>query len=327
MRAGIGGLVLALGAPDGAGLMWDAPAVGCPSEAALRARLDALLGPRTLTVDARARVRAIDDRYRLELQTRWRGAVDEQVIEADACDDLAEAAALLVAMLAERDEAASADDLDEGAPEREVEIASESEIEATPAEAELAAPAPATRRGLPRGLSFTALGVVDRGSLPGIAGGLALQFEVRWPRLRVFAGGLYLPPRAVPDAPSYAVGGRAQLGLARVGTCVRLGDRRIEAPLCGALEVGGSAAAGFGIAGDRGAHDPWVALAFAPALVVPVARHVALRAGVDVVVPLLLSRYVYGGDLLHETAPVVVRGGLGLEFQFSSEILGLPENR
>lgn len=363
MRALLGVFALWTGAPSPSpatrALSWDAPLPGCPSPEEVGQRLDALLGARSLEVDASARVRAAGATLRLDLRVQWRGRVDERTLEADTCESLAEAAVVLVALMAEAPRDAeealppppvlpaptAASVVPVPAPIEEAGLAEAGLLKAgPPAEVEPPEETPVTPPAAPMttagarakldrgrhasGFSFAVLGLVDLGSLAAVSGGLHAALSWRWPRARVFMGGTYLPPHGVGSRAAAAAQGRVQLGIVQLGACVRLGPPRVEVPLCAALEAGGSRGTGFGVAGDRGARDPWLAFAAGPAVLVSLSRAVALILRVEAAVPLIRSRYIYGDEAtLFETAPVAVRGGLGLEFRIPNQFRREPENR
>lgn len=353
MRGSLAALVLSTAAPSpspaAGALTWDAPLPECPSAEVVSQRLESLLGARALAVAAVARVRPAGSGLRLDLHVQWRGRVDARVLEADTCESLAEATVVLVALMAE-----SPRDGDTGAPAEldtesllpnttpdpsapDTSAAPESvphrvdppalHPPLAPAPEPIADDPPLTalnpseppahaRSRHPREFALALLGLLDIGSIAGVSGGLGLTLGWHLPRLRLFVTGAYLPPRGLPLDTAYAAKGRVQLGLVQLGACARLGPARIEVPLCGALEVGGTRATRFGLLADRGARDPWLALAAGPALVVTLSRVLALVVRLEAVLPIFRSRYVYGDEaVLHETAPVALRGGLGLEFR------------
>ena len=350
-------------------LRWEAPA-GCPSAPQVRGRLANLLGEGTFSGSAQARVSGGGASWRLELAVRWRDHDEARVLEAATCDGLADAAVLLLALLAE-DEAGAAEvggeppepeggppvvaapsdveEPDKGAiaeteampepePEPEPERKPEPEVEALPPDTSepigrdpepLGAPSVApreARRPRARGLALQVGGGIDYGSLAAVAGGLGLSVVALTERLRVVLGGRYLPPRRTGSAASYARNGRIELGYGRLGACVRLGRGRVEAPICASVEVGALRAAGFGVAGDRGALDLWLAAAAGPSLMIELTPQVVLFADVEIAAPIARSRYVFADDVLYETARVPVRAGLGVEFRIPNQIRRKPEN-
>lgn len=81
-------------------LSWDAPA-NCPQESAVRERIHALRGNSTHpgSVRAEGHVVRVQGRYRLTLRVREGETVRERAIDADACEDLAGAAAVALGLL------------------------------------------------------------------------------------------------------------------------------------------------------------------------------------------------------------------------------------
>jgi len=351
-----------LGSADGdaRSLRWEAPA-GCPSDAQVRARLAKLLGEGTFSGSAEARVSGGGASWRLDLAVRWRDHDEARSLEAATCDGLADAAVLLLALLAEKESGAFDAGLDpvdpepgaapvaveppdlegpeiaKAAPSEEPEP--EPEVEVLPSEtsepsgrdpersgAPMLRPSREARRARAKGFALQVGGGIDYGSLAGVAGGLGLGVVALTERFRVVLGGRYLPPRRTGSAASYARNGRLNLGYARLGACVRLGRGRVEAPICAGFEVGALRASGFGVAADRGALDLWVGAAAGPSLMVELTRHVVLFAEVELAAPIARSRYVFADDVLYETARVPVRAGLGVEFRIPNQIRRKPEN-
>ncbi len=83
-------------------LRWEAPAE-CPSAAEVSRRLEVLLGEGTFAGSAHARVRGGGTSWSLDLAIRWREHEEERRLEATSCDGLADAAVLLLALLAENE--------------------------------------------------------------------------------------------------------------------------------------------------------------------------------------------------------------------------------
>jgi hypothetical protein len=82
-------------------LVWNAPSE-CPQEAAVRERLQALVGKPTGArrhLSATGRIERVGKRYRLVLSVREGADVRERTVNADSCNDLAGAAAVALGLL------------------------------------------------------------------------------------------------------------------------------------------------------------------------------------------------------------------------------------
>ncbi|MCA9656887.1 MAG: hypothetical protein KC486_00950, partial [Myxococcales bacterium] len=97
----IAGLALAPSSGSAGGLRWEAPADRCPSEAEVASRLAALVGEGELNVAADARVSPTASGWALDLRIHWGDAGERRHLEAESCDELAEAALVLLSVLAE----------------------------------------------------------------------------------------------------------------------------------------------------------------------------------------------------------------------------------
>lgn len=325
---------------SGAGpLRWDAPSPACPDAVEVDERLRPLLGEQGLEVEADAHVVPSASGFRAELGLRWRGHVDHRRLEAEDCGRLADAVVLLVAVMA--DPVRTSAELEVGPdgaeravpelpsprpkPPRSAPVMGRSEPEP-----EAAPPASETQRDDPplhrdRGLSLGMGVIVDGGTLPRVAAGslVALVWRTAW--VRLFGEGLVLPPTRVRSSAPYARG-RVLVGGARLGACLRLGRSPVEVPLCAGAEVGTISASGFGLSGRGRARDPWLAGIGRVAISISPSRNLSLTAGVEVGGSFRRFEYRYSGELLHATAPVAVRGLLGVEFRMSSHFPARPEN-
>jgi hypothetical protein len=97
--------------------------------------------------------------------------------------------------------------------------------------------------------------------------------------------GAYWIPRT--SAPIDGASVRVQLGTAAVRGCGQLGRDRLEAPLCGGVQLGGMRGAGRGASAPRTTQGPWVALEAGVALSWRFAPRWALAGGFTAAVPLV----------------------------------------
>lgn len=317
-------------------LEWDAPGMDCPAKSEVDARVRAWLGDRRLELGAQVRVHPTATGWEARLRVRWREHTDERVLAGSDCRGVAEAVALLLAVMADPVEIAS----HAGSPAPVEVPAPPSRRPATAIEAgqvdgvegsraiepvgsevrpdRRSSVEPEARESLERGPSVELGATVDRGSLPRLGVGPTAGLAWRRPWLRLLVGGRYLPPRRVQARSPVAAEGRVQLAAMHVGACVRLGGGRVEAPLCAMAEVGATWATRFGVESERRTIDPWVAPGAAGGVVVALGPRWALVARLEAAIPLARARYVDGSLVLHQTAPWVVRGVVGFEFRWPS---------
>jgi hypothetical protein len=133
------------------------------------------------------------------------------------------------------------------------------------------------RFGIQYGLLGPALGASF-----GAALGLRLSF------VEIEAGGFALPTRSVSLPPGTV---SAQLSAGSAGVCAfpRLSARAFELGGCASFMAGRVAASGHGFYEDRSVSELWLAGRLGATFVLPVARHVALRAGLDLILPFVQS--------------------------------------
>lgn len=317
-------------------LVWEAPPSVCPGPLEVRERLVRLLGDDVALVRAEARVSKQSARWQVDLRLRWQGHEDVRTLEADRCDTLANAAVLLVASAA--DPLGALPHVSSEPPQREqgafvppppsngVPVLDPGREAPEPAIVPAPVDDPPTPRPRDRGPTFGWWGLLDLGSLPRLGAGLSASVAWRWPRARLLAEGSYLPAQRVTSAAPHARQGHVQIGAARLGACARVWIRAVELPLCAGVEAGGTHATGFGVRADLEALDPWVATFAQGGVAIPLMENLALVGRLEAVVPLMYSQYVFGEERLYQARPVVVRGGVGLEFRWGPRKSGRPEN-
>ena len=346
------GSAVASEAPPGPSLQleWSAPAA-CPGADVVREMASALLGAPvvangTASTQVRARVQASAGVFVLTIETRSRGGTDRRRLQDPRCSVLAEAAALIAAA------AAGAGDLAPGTGVSVVPVPGDlspgtgvsvlppvvvpgdmspgtgatmlapvgPEISAQPEPAaKVEAPPDRAGRGRTR-LGLRLGGVFDVGSVRAPTGGLALTGAVFGRLWRAELGGLWLAPRTSWD-PELAVGARVGLFAAALRGCVvpRLG--RLEVPVCGGLEGGVVRGRGVGATLASRVDDVlWLAVSAGPGLSWAVRPWLALSVQVDLVVPVVPTRFTVVkqgvADILYEGSPAAGRAALAVEWRF-----------
>jgi hypothetical protein len=333
-------------------LRWSAPA-GCPTEAVVQRELAARLGERSgVAVEAQATVEQSPRGYRLRLETSTEGRSALRELEASACQELADAAEIIVALMVDPSSvapeeaeqlgtgAADAVDAGVGSSPSERELAepgadAEQQSEAEPEEpeeperdaeqedtddhdqgeeAEHDAPGPPLR------VSFVvrAGAVLDAGSLPEPALGPALGVGVRLDRVELAAGGVWLPAQ---DVSSPRRSGRVavlQLLGARASLCYRalgvLGtERELMFAACLSGELGRTWGRGTDIAQSEHAEATWAAGFLALQAEWPLAGALGLYGELSAGLPLLRTTFrVQDVGTVHEEGPLLGRVSLGL---------------
>lgn len=303
---------------------WHAPP-GCPTEAAVRDRAATLLAGAEgtagaaveLTVEARS-----DGRWRLHAVLHGPSGVGERTLDADTCDALAEAAALLAAIAAQpslagtvppppappADGAAAA----ARAPRPSGVPAAWPPRETAPARLAPPTARPRARRGLLALGGGAAVGVLTTPmAVLRAAGG------VRGRRWSVALTQTFWLPRDMPSAEVGAVGGRMWLWAAGLRGCGIPVSGRVELDLCGAVEVGAVTGRGIGaVTASARRTSAWLAVSGGPVLGVPVGARSRLTLGVDLLVVAVRPHFsVLGGGEVCCSAQVGGRALLGVELR------------
>jgi hypothetical protein len=294
-------------------LSWSAPP-GCPSrDAVLReiARSPRVLSAAHALVSARARV-SLDDRGRwnAELEVSAGVAHNTRMLEAESCEAIAQATALIVELAVER-ETPNESPVASGTP--------------PPEAPKLPASAAAPRSSASWQLAAGASATLDVGTLPapapGIEGAVGTAMTNGRMRLRLLLGGTLLAEQAsrITAADGSAGGRFAMLGAwGRVCGAFVLG--RFDIGPCVGVEIDRVSGVAVGAATPVAGARAWGA-AFASALGSwMVVRGFALLLRVDGVVPFARPMFVLqgsGGDIVvHRPDPIALRGTLGFEVRF-----------
>lgn len=328
-------LALAIGTaatPAAAEVTWLAPP-GCPTEAAVRSRVAALLagteGMAGAAVELRVEALA-ERRWRLHASLHGRSGDGERTLDADDCDELAEAAALLTAIAAQPSLAGGVPpppdpgtvpppppvaDRPEGPPPP----AADGEPPPAAWSAQEAAPAPRPPPPKPRARwGLLALGGgVAVGVLTTPMAVLRAAGGVRGRRWSVALTQTFWLPRDMPSAENGDVGGRMWLWAAGLRGCGIPVDGRVAVDLCAAIESGAVTGRGIGALTQSARQtSAWLALSGGPGLGVRLGARVRLTLGVDLVFVAVRPHFrVLGGGEVCCHARVGGRGLLGVELR------------
>jgi hypothetical protein len=308
-------LALARNLAAAAPIEWEAPD-GCPSTQAVYDELQRALGhePRELGQLSRVRGTIVPEPtgYRLTLEVSDSGRRSLRSIHAEHCEDLANAAALAIALAVHAGPGAS----DAGPAAEAAGVSLEPGAAAPPAE-----PAPldrGDRRGgsAPGELSTVswsagAHALLDVGALPDPALGLSIVARARLASFELDVHGALLPTQSLPVGDGESI----DLGLMAAGLrgCLRVLERSFVAAACFGGEAGRFTARGVGLTPQREASDVW--LAVGPALLARTSfvGPLQLEFLAEPLLPLLEKRYAVNEiDVVHTPSVVDVRLQLGL---------------
>lgn len=307
-------------------LEWTAPA-GCPSEDEVRGRIEALLTgpPRGEGVmKVAGSVREDPDGFRLVLATDFDGRTEERELTAEACAELGEATAILLAFALEPELAASVSELEpatipEPTPVKPTIPTSEHREPSPPSDEVETTPTSTPPTSPPTSLPITILrpsfffrvgGAVELGALPRVSGGPRAALGVGWTRVRIDLHGAYLAPRLEPAS---GPGAAYQAGMVGLRGCAlpAIGEV-VTLPVCAGLEAGAVRAATRGFEPPRTRHGPWLG----PLASVGVAARfgrVGLWSAIEAVVPAYSGEFRIVDMEGHTSAPVSGRFAVGAE--------------
>jgi hypothetical protein len=164
------------------------------------------------------------------------------------------------------------------------------------------------------------VGLGDRGSTPGLAGGLTGGASLLGERWRLDLAAVWVAPRPTAARDDLDITARVGVLAAQLRGCAvpRLGA--VEFPTCLGLEAGGARGVGDGDALARKFTDwrPWLGVLAGTSLAWPFTRRLALVVQLDLVLPLARPTYQVSGlaDPVYQGGVAAGRAGLGLEVRF-----------
>ncbi|MGF1468460.1 MAG: hypothetical protein ACFCGT_20235 [Sandaracinaceae bacterium] len=326
---------------------WEAPAA-CPGEADVRARIVRLLGgaiPPGPALAARAEVAAREGGFAVTLRTEAGGGEGERTLVAAGCQDLAEATALIVALMVDPTLTPAVEERDPtpggpgaggllAAPGSEVSsTVTSASHEAAAArgasEAERSAGAGGAQgaaEGGPEGeaersaLTLGVAGVLDVGTLPGPSPGVRLEGTLRWPRAsaRVRAEA-FLAQSVRPGEPEAARASVAAASATALG-CGHPLVGRVELALCGAVAAGALFARSRGVSAPGSSAAFWLAAGAGAVLRWWPWPRFGLGVDADALASLVRPRFVVDGipgdGQVFRPSPVSGRFAAALELRF-----------
>jgi hypothetical protein len=317
---------------------WSAPQ-GCPQASDALARVQTLLGAEVGTVlhqplEARAVVTELGSgRFRLDLEMRQGSDLGARSIEADSCQEVAQAGALVIALtidpeLLERrgpqQKEAGAPALPDVAPGKAPSApVSPSPPRASPppqvrssaGDAALMAERTEGRRTLRFGPGLSLLG--DAGSLPGLGAGPEFDVHAQWRWLRTELGFVWLPARRGLAAGHADVGGSIRLLTLAARGCAVRGSGVWTGGACIVFELGSMHATAFGAAVNGSGDISWISPGLGLTGGYSLFPGLSLRARIEALVPLDRSEFILENvGPVHEPSQLVGRLSVGLDADF-----------
>jgi len=325
---------------------------GCPDAEAVALAVHRNLGNAPLAereeiVRAEGRIRPGEgDQLELELSIDDGKGPGTRILQAETCDELADAAALIIAIAIDPD-AAALEKAEEPAgeepvvddepglvpappagaaqPPREQSKESRPRANATPAASGSLGPEIKRTATRPRGprsvhvrLGARAVGGADVGMTSPIGAAAGLAFGILLPKWRFDLTAVYLPPRQAEAEANPDIGGVLQLwavGL-RAAWVPRAGS--VGFPIGAAIELGAMHGRGQGSALEAtSANALWAAAVAGPGLCWAVLQSLALTLELDAVVPMTRPEFLTDRDtLVHRASGVGARMLGGIEVRW-----------
>ena len=317
--------------PPAVRIDWSAPD-GCPDGVWVRGELERLLGgplegegPPRFTARASV-VRDATGRWQLQLATTGDGMERERSLGGQTCEELAGAAALIVALAVDPVGAATRAGVrsepghdtpnaaragaDSPARAPDLAVTTGGRDRASDG-ASRAAPAPSELRWVGR-----ASALVDAGALPHAAPGLGLMAAGELGSARVEVLGAYFFRQRATVAGREA-GADVSLVAGAARLCAVPWRGPIEAGGCLGFEAGALLGEGFGVSSPDSSAAPWLAPEAGLFAAYTLTRRLGLTVALDALVPLARKRFVLTGvSEVFTPPPFTVRAGLGLELRF-----------
>lgn len=266
-------------------LAWDAPPE-CPSRSQILADVARLLGgtmpiPRGGAVEAHASV-AHGPPWSVSLTTHNAGQLGRRSLEAASCRDLADATALILALMIDPDAVAAHAGDAKVAPSPP-----------PPAPVVEAPPAPPPT-GPPMDVLVAVHGQASLGLLPGVDAGVGAGIGLAGRRWRVEVRGTYGLRRDQVARAAAAPEARGQFSFlgSALAACIDLGGDGIGFGPCAGAELGLVSAKGYGVSVELPARTTWLAGGAGGYVVIALGRHLAIPLHLDVMAPLLRPRYI-----------------------------------
>lgn len=300
-------------------LHWTAPAE-CPGKGAVRAEMDRLLGPSSARPPAPIPVAAAvsrdpEGRWHVHLETPGEGAPRVREIHGATCAAIADATALILAMMIDPAAVVAAPPIEASSPPvapPSVPVASP-KLPVSPPRLPVDEPAPPT----PTSFRIAALTGLDTASLPRLAATLGLHGSFVHGPQRFELGIVFRPSRAGTSTTRPSTGGDVDLLTGSAGTCTHFGTAMIEVGPCVGLEVGRLHASGFGVSDPGEGSTLWAAIEAGGVFSVRLLGRLALVVRLGAAVPLLRPSFVLVNvGPIYRPPPATARGAAGIEIVF-----------
>lgn len=295
---------------------WSAPeGQPCPDRAyvlrELRQRLSRSTASSTLTATGVLTLRA-NGQYRLELATLLNDLPGERVFDDASCQAVTDAAVVVLAWMVDPEAvAAPASDIAKPAAEPQ-----------PPAPKTVPVVQRAAVRPREAALLLELAPQLDLGSLPGVAIGAELKIGARLARveLSAFVASFAEQQAIVSRRPSdgTALGGKFALATFGVEACPTASvGSSLTFAACAGPELEWLTATGVGVSAPTQARVAWIALRAGTFGAMSLSPALSLVLGARAIIPSRREHFaLHGVGVVHRVAPISVRVGAGLNFEF-----------
>ena len=297
-------------------LFWRAP-VDCPSIDEVRAEVARLLGgPVHLPGGQELKASAIvahEPTWSVSIQTDLAGRSGRRSIEAASCQDLADATALILALVIDPTVVPTP-------PMRSKPSLPLPPLPPPPPVPVVPQPAP-QKQPLPMDFLFGVQATGSQGTLPSVDLGVGGSVGVVARHVRVelrTTYGLRRDQIATVATPADAYG-RFNFLASTLVACFNLGKEALAFGPCAGTEVGVVSAEGFGISKSYQVHRLWLAFGAGGYAAIALGRHVGVPLHLDVLAPIRRPEFVFSDSVPNRVfqAPAIgVRASLGIELRF-----------
>jgi hypothetical protein len=299
-------------------LEWTAPAP-CPQADSLRERVSSLLAgshASAAAVTARGAVRSVGSGYELLLDTEQGARAGHRSVHASSCDEIADAAALIIALAIDP---ALGQFMPEPVAPAAPTAALPPPVPPPPVLPPAREPRPAQARppsGMPLGAAVGASFVADWGTLPGVAWGFELALGIELQRVRIEVTGLRLPgqDRTIESNPDR--GGTIDLWAGGLRSCYVAGDDDSGIGGCAGVEMGQLRGQGFGADREDTRSVAWLAARLGALLRYQLAPSIAVRGAIEALLPATRPEFLLDNvGVVHRPEPISGRLVIGLELR------------
>jgi len=300
-------------------IAWSAPPA-CPDQPWALARVAAQLGraigaSATDTLSARVEIEKQGSGFRMRVITARDGAQGERILENAKCEELAEAATLMIALTVDPNAVLGTEAPPPASPAA---VTPATDSEKPPILQPKTRVDPKRNAWPDRGFRARAGVLGDVGFLPALGLAPELRLSVHRRAIGAELGGFWFPARESKGAQNVAVG----LWAVALRACPQLARERFWLGGCAGIDLGRTSANGHGLTQNLRKRALFVGVAASLQMRLRIVGPLWLLMEPGLSIPLLRQRFVtldttdMTTNVLHTPRSVSARGSLGLELSF-----------